>query len=380
MRYLWSSMIRPKDGPAADSLVHMDQRLHATRLHPLLTGTVDCNVIEHLSATYNSHMVDSLRTLLLLCDSTLRDNVYASTHPAYLETYRRVSTGTGMVDDAYVSFLRGSAYLELSKSAMSAAHRFSEKTIFLFVSGISGDDIERTWPPSVYPRLVIIHLSTGLLNPYFDKLFAAVMSPVERGVIIEADTLLTPHADRLFGILRRYGHQSFPLMPTHEDVRWEDCALYVGPKYCGNSLPYPHTERSMDYVHAHLMWTRDSRPFLVDVLLNCAPGSAGSIDCANDEIALNHALWKAGATRQLCLMDPSNFEMFVSWENMDLDPILAWHNRTMGFVFVHGSKHPNIAEDLIVRIENMRGKHWLIENGKWSRGSDVYIHEEGCIL
>lgn len=73
-------------------------------------------------------------------------------------------------------------------------------------------------------------------------------------------------------------------------------------------------------MHAHLMWTVDSKSFLIDLLLKCSPGSVGGeISCEHDEMALNHALWKAGATHQLCLMDPY-YEWFMkAWEDMDLE-------------------------------------------------------------
>jgi len=187
-------------------------------------------------------------------------------------------------------------------------------------------------------------MTTGLLGPYFDKLLSAVMSPVIRGVIVEADTLITTNADRLFNILRQYGHQSFPLLPGHPDVRWEDCSLYNGPKTCSNPIPYPHYQRSMDYVHAHLMWTVDSKPFLVDVLLQCSPGFGRAvIDCAHDEIALNHALWKAGATWQLCLMDPY-YGTMQAWEDMDSAATLHTHKRIIGFLFIHGAKNASVAD------------------------------------
>lgn len=325
------------------ALLQVEQADRTSFVHPLLRGPLDCGLIENTKASsYDSRLIDSLRPLLVLCDSTLRKDVHVSVHKAYLENYRRLSDGTGVISEGYVSFLRGGhpggTYVNLSKVAITATHKFSQKPILLFVSGDLGADIDELWPPSLFPRLIIITTSFGVLNPYFDKLFAAVLSPVVRGVIIEADTLITPQAERLFHILRRYGHQAFPLMPTHEDVRWEDCTLYTGPKFCLCMLPYPHQDRSVDYAHAHLMWTVDSRPFLVEVLRKCAPGAKATIDCAHDEIALNNALWNAGATQQLCLMDPYAGLFMNWWESMDTASILARHNRTMGFIFIHGEK------------------------------------------
>lgn len=352
---------------------------HAPETHPFLQGGLDCTIIQRHASRPSDNA--GIRVLLSLCDSTLRENVNASIHRAYMETYRELSAGTGTFTDAYVSFLRGEKYLELSVVSIRAVHAFSSRPILLFVAGDIGKDVTSIWPPSEYPRLIIIQMATGQLNPYFDKLCAAVLSPVEHGVIVEADTLITPQADRLFGTLRRYGHQVFPLMPGHEDVRWEDCDLYNGPKLCINPIPeFPHKYRSMDYVHAHLMWTSDSRPFLVDLLVKCSPGFEESgIDCMHDEMALNTALWKAGARRQLCLMDPYSEYMQI-WEDQDTEKILHAYNRTMGFVFMHGTKDANVASAIVDRIASQRNKPWFVQNGEWYTNVDVGIHEGGCIL
>jgi hypothetical protein len=227
-------------------------------------------------------------------------------------------------------------------------------------------------------------MTTGLLGAYFDKLLAAVMSPVVRGVIVEADTLVTTNADRLFDILRQYGHQRFPLLPEHSDVRWEDCSLYNGPKTCVNPISYPRDQRSMDYMHAHLMWTVDSKAFLIDLLLKCSPGSVGGgISCEHDEMALNQALWKAGATHQLCLMDPYYDWFMKAWEDMDLEAIRQTRSfyDTMGFLFIHGAKDVSVATAVLDRIETMRGKPWLVDRGGWSNDSDsIYVRSDGCIM
>jgi hypothetical protein len=350
--------------------------------HPLLDGNVNCTVIEKMFL--GKRVVEGmagLRSLLPLCDSPVRHTISATVPTAYLETYARISNGSGIMDEAYVCFLRGNAFVELSTSALRAVHEFSSRPVMLFISGDQDADAETLWPPTSYPRLVVVRMATGPMKAYFDKLFAAVISPVIHGVIIEADTLITHHADRLFGILRRYGHQAFPLMPGHQDVRWDDCRSYRGPKCCGNPVSYPYAQRSMDYVHAHLMWTVESKPFLVDVLLKCSPGSIqNKIDCSHDEIALNYALWNAGATRQLCLMDP--YKAYIdTWEKMDLKTMFrVYKNRTMGFLFIHGNKNATFAEDLVRRIALMKGKAWRIENGDWSISTDTYVHEDGCLL
>lgn len=40
----------------------------------------------------------------------------------------------------------------------------------------------------------------------------------------------------------------------------------------------------------------------------------------------------------------------------------------MGIRFIYEAKDVIVANDLVERIEYMRGKPWLIDQGKWSNG------------
>lgn len=88
-------------------------------------------------------------------------------------------------------------------------------------------------------------------------------------------------------------------------------------------------------------------------------------------IALNYALWNAGAAQQLCFMVP----YFESWKSVDSNSTL-----TMGFLFIHGANDAKVANELIDRIHKMCNRPWLLTKGEWLTGSDTYIQREGCLL
>jgi hypothetical protein len=92
-------------------------------------------------------------------------------------------------------------------------------------------------------------------------------------------------------------------------------------------------------------------------------------------IALNYALWNAGAAQQLCFMDP----YFKSWKSVDSNSTLRLHDRTMGFSFIHGANDANVANELIDRIHKMCDRPWLLTKGECLTGSDTYVQREGCL-
>ena len=279
----------------------------------------------------------------------------------------------GEFEEAYVCFLRGIHYARLATAAIMAVMEFSSRPLLLFVDNEIAVRAHELWPSTAYARLVVYELRSAgdILNPWFDKIKVAITSPVKNGVIIEADTLITTHADKLFQILREHelsDASMFPLMPEHPDVRWPDCSLYSGPsKACINQYAFPLARRSMDYMHAHLLWTKSAKPFLESVLRRCRTDVV-DIDCSSDESALNTALWIAGATKQIPLMDP-HYSALGLWEHhapaSDIQ-LLFGHNASVAFMFIHGCKDPVEALAILPRIRAMReDTAWVWSSGAW---------------
>lgn len=311
--------------------------------------------------------------------------IVTKVHPSFVNAYRRLSGGSGHFAEGFVSYVSGSKYLQLGLVAYDAAIKFSHRPIMLFVT-------PDTLSPSAIAallrteRIVVFQLESTALHPWFDKLRAAILAPVKAGVMLEADTIITPHANRLFNILKQ--PHTMPLSPGHPDVRLPHCRSYTTPngKTCTNPLPYPEYKRSMDYIHAHLIWTSAARQFLIKTLLRCIDGN--SEHCSSDEAALNVAYWEANATQQLCLMDPYH-GYIAAWDNLDWYGQPEWDrhelaqftNRTVAFMFLHGAKDVHTARQLVDKIERITqaGKPWIsLKGNKWVHNYDTGSHD--CVL
>lgn len=156
-------------------------------------------------------------------------------------------------------------------------------------------------------------------------------------------------------------------------------SLWVqGAKACINPYYYPAEKRTMDYMHAHVTWTIDSKPFVTEVVTKCASG--GGLDCSSDEAALNTALWDAGATKQLCFIDP--FSWFAeTWENGGSDfEGLNTKGATVGYMYLHGSKNPESMVEFLGRIRKMQGKPWIHDAEGWKTSPKGLVRNDTCLI
>lgn len=139
-------------------------------------------------------------------------------------------------------------------------------------------------------------------HPYFLKIRAALVAPVQLGIIIEADSLIWNGADLLFPSLEREtvgSNYTFPLLTRHPDRRLPMNHPRRTRKDGPNHYQYPVANRSFAYGHAHMSWSYLSLPFLAKVYTKVLKGQF-----SNDEEALNDMLWDSNATKQFCMYDP----------------------------------------------------------------------------
>jgi hypothetical protein len=296
-----------------------------------------------------------------LCNTSYATELEASLAEGFHERLESALDGKCTVREAFVSFIAGDRYSQLVTVPLQAVMQLASKPVVLFVAGGLATPPHIIWPATQYPRLVVYTMERGLLHPWFDKLRAVLLSPVNHGAVIEADTIPTWHSERLFTALAHHGRQ-YPLLVAHPDVRLPTCANFANPsRTCGNPFPYPAHKRTMDYSHAHIMWTARNKGFLADVLATCASQgtqwghsvpSVEPLDCSSDESALNQALWNVRANTQLMLMDP--FHGYVdawatrNWTGMQGD---NYHRRFVAFMYVHGAKDVALQTDLFARIK-----------------------------
>jgi len=117
--------------------------------------------------------------------------------------------------NAYVSFFSGARYVSLTEVVIDAVHSFSKFPILVYVVG---DELEV--PPewvTRFERLIVFSLPNSSLHPWFDKLRVILLANVEFGIILEADTIIAPSADKLFSLLskeRRRCHSTTACRPT----------------------------------------------------------------------------------------------------------------------------------------------------------------------
>ena len=336
--------------------------------------------------------------------------------------------GDGVIDEAFVAFVSGApdgAYAQLVTEALLAAAESSQRPVVLFASGAVGEGgaPRRLWPPASFPRLAVLSMEAGAMHVWFDKVRAALLAPVRRAVVLEADSLATRHVDRLFAVLAREPRYALPLLPVHMHMRWPDCEVVDGrgvstipitiafpaapsddgggggvrrqqpsvtrQRACGAPFAVPLAERSTHYGHAHFVYTSAAKAFLADVLLACSMGSGGGgggalagIDCGSDEAALNTGLWRRGARRQLCLFDPV-FSAFEAW------PAASWAvpsiaaprgesfaTHTVAFLVLHGEKDPAAARALRERARLVPpNASWVAHQGAWLAGGAAELRD-----
>ena len=283
-------------------------------------------------------------------------------------------------DEAFVSFFSGATYVQLIEVVIEAVHTFSNRTVLVYGAGVTS--VPNEWFTK-FPRLILYRMPITTMHPWFDKLRAVLLAPVQKGVILEADTIISPSANNLFSVLNSLSSEESLgiLAPEHPDTRPRrlvDCK-YDCYECCINSFNYPNELRRGQYKHAHLMWTKWAKPFIQDVLKGCIEGPKEGDefhDCSSDEAALNLAMWRSTyQVESLCMQDPdSSFweEMYFSEDQraaaLSIQEQLG--PRTIAFNFCHGIKDAAGARRMLGKLKNLfsgeRAAPWILHNGSFS--------------
>lgn len=321
-----------------------------------------------------------LRFAARFCGVLTRIRLTTLRHRSFAANYRRYANAEdGWVEEAYVSFLLPSrvaddeTYRTLTTVMIDSVHEFSTRPVLLFLIG----DVPCVWNSSQYPQLIVATLDTmdSRLNFYFTKIRVALLSRVKVALIAEADSLVYG-SDDLFATVRKHAtkHPLLPIHPDHRDPhRPPDSRQHsvMEFRYFNGSVV---TNRSMPYMHAHLAWSYWNLPFLADVYVQCMARPDRSVvgSCANDEEALNVALWAIGATNQLCLFDPH----FSSLNFFERQATVTPFEGPVSYSYIHGSKHPGTARELVRRMKQAEFNSKFFANGTWyhTRG-DLLAHE-----
>jgi hypothetical protein len=352
----------------------------------LLHVPLDCDYVESRQGLASWRDAANWSAFLPLCrEPQYRAQLRARVLPAFRARFNSLTRGTGILEEAFVSFISiAASYVDLVEWALVAAGEFSTRPTVLFVSaGALARLVETRFTEARFPRLVAIEYPPPALHPWFDKLRAVLLAPVSRaGIVVEADTLVTLHVDRLFGIARRHARHH-PVLPQHPDERLPTCYDYTGSRMCINSLPFPAHLRSIPYGHAHVLFSSESKAFLARTLLRClscaSDCEAGGRMCGNDEHALNYMLWTEKATTSVCLFDPSytiidNFERsFLDDSGLEMARYLG--RRGFAVAFVHGCKDPAYAKDIVNRLRSTKALPWIVVRGTFLQETPEAVAE-----
>ena len=183
------------------------------------------------------------------------------------------------------------------------------------------------------------------------KLQAAVDSPFDKSVLLDADNVPNRDVDALFEIPSEKFH--YPLAPRHgcDPQNQAEIMKCLG---C--------VAKTMPYVQANYVFGPRGKEFLAERVL---PSYEKLLECPvdnmnYDETVLNVELWKAGAIYSLNSFNQFH-ETFDHWERGE--PFNAWHvmadyypKDVISYQVFHGAKDP-------VRARNMLDKLKAKENG-----------------
>ena len=234
---------------------------------------------------------------------------------------------------AYVSFVtQNEPYPSLMRETIRSVLTFSKHPIIVYCIDFKSEPFEKN-------NLVIQRLVKSTDYPEIKHVFHwkpwiilnALLNGLKTGQYIEADDVITPHADSLENMT----DPVFTMSPIHPDQ--------------DGTLPYNHMNRlgvpskTQPYVHGHVLFCESNRPFIYTWYDNCK--KTIDLQWAYDESALNCTLWKSNAKdKYLPMFDPYYLGFYET-------PSL----RDTAFMF-HGCKDPikqsKLLDDMIAHYSS----------------------------
>lgn len=189
---------------------------------------------------------------------------------------------------------------------LKSVHKLSTRPVVAFNFGAK----ETPWTPEEFPRAVIIHAkpmnNRAVFN--FNKFRAMMLSKVKTGIMIDADELVGPAADRLFPRIKEEINEEYPypILPVHwmsrdDDPKYPDHPYAVYDFHCRDC-----PRRTQRWGHAHPTFRYQSLPWIAKWLrktLDHERVGNESLQWKEDEDVLNMALWDTGASKQWCKFD-----------------------------------------------------------------------------
>lgn len=243
------------------------------------------------------------------------------------------------IDEAFVAYATAD-YFPILEVLIDSVHAFSTKPIVVF--GVNAD---LPFSSEKYPRLIKRRLNI-VENPniFHQKPRVILESQIRYGIYVEADDILNEGVDQLFEECRNV--ETHPLCPLH--------VSFVNNQQ-GLMQALGVTEKSMGYVHGHVIFSEKCLPFIKEWYDVCC--HYGHLAENHDETVLNVLLWKYGAKNHLDLYDPFYLVCYDYLKN-DQFSLYSWipdgcqfkKGDNYNVYMFHGCKNPAEARKLLNRL------------------------------
>lgn len=241
---------------------------------------------------------------------------------------------TGYATEGFVTFAT-SNYFELLKVTLDSVHHFSSRPVIAY--GINADI---PFDTTEYPRLIKRRIDVDLskVHIFFIKVRIILESGLDYGVYIEADDILNQGVDNLFDVCKTI--TDYPLCPLH-------------PRDPQNQYGVMQrmgvTEKTMPYVHAHILFSHTCHPFLQEWFDACLAHGHSAPNF--DETILNVLLWKHRATHYVPVYDPY-FGCIDAWQENRVPAEHGYTQSDIKYYMLHGCKDPGQAAQLLERLKH----------------------------
>lgn len=214
------------------------------------------------------------------------------------------------LDKCFVSFSTNDNYLKLSEIMIESVSKFSKYPIILYCIDFDEPYFKHKFSNVFYKKIDKQNRNIFLFKSLVIKDAIENMN-VKNGIYIESDDIVTPTIDNLFDECNNIS--IYPLSPIHPGE----------PNNQDNIMELLQvTNKSMHYVHAHIVFTNLTIDFINEWYNYCCK----YINVARnyDETILNVMYWKHNVTKCIdYIYDP--YYTTVYNDNFDKNKVFMFH-------------------------------------------------------
>ena len=255
-----------------------------------------------------------------------------------------------VLEEGFVAFASKS-YFPLLEIMLDSVHYFSTRPVIVY--GIN-DDIP--YDTDKYPRLIKRRIDMDpekIKRPwiFYQKPNIILKCGIRYGIYIEADDILNYGVDNLFAIARKVDR--FPICPVHQH---DPC----DQKEVMDALGV--TEKSMPYVHGHVLFSYKCLPFISEWYQACQ--DYGHLATNADESVLNVMLWKYKSTFYTSVFDPYSKEALEAYLEGSPAPKSYSVRHKVKYYMFHGSKNRYEARSIFNTLVAYANEHNLPVAGR----------------